>query len=136
MDRSIATMLWFRAESSGDRIAVVERGSSTDYHALRTRAASIGLHLQSVGIRADNRVAIFLERGAEAAAAFFGVAAANPTARSYSHEALTGLALVLEQAKRDFGRTITLISDETQATVGPLVTMTCKALATPAGVKN
>jgi aspartate aminotransferase len=38
---------------------------------------------------------------------------ANPTGRSYSREALAGLASVLEQAKRDFGRVITLISDET-----------------------
>jgi aspartate aminotransferase len=38
---------------------------------------------------------------------------ANPTGRSYSREALAGLAAVLGQAQRDFGRTITLISDET-----------------------
>jgi aspartate aminotransferase len=38
---------------------------------------------------------------------------ANPTGRSYSREALAGLAAVLEQAQRDFGRTVTLISDET-----------------------
>jgi amino acid adenylation domain-containing protein len=80
MDHSIAMMLWARAESSGDRLAVVERGGSTDYQTLRMRAASVGLHLQSIGIRPDDRVAIFLERGAEAAAAFFGVAAAGAIA--------------------------------------------------------
>jgi amino acid adenylation domain-containing protein len=80
MDHSIATMLWATAESSGDRLAVVERGSSTDYRTLCRRAASIGLHLRGRGIRADERVAIFLERGAEAAAAFFGVAAAGAIA--------------------------------------------------------
>ena len=37
----------------------------------------------------------------------------NPTGRSYSREALTGLASVLEQAEQRFGRAITLISDET-----------------------
>lgn len=37
---------------------------------------------------------------------------ANPTGRSYSREALAGLASVLEQAERRFGRAITLISDE------------------------
>jgi aspartate aminotransferase len=38
---------------------------------------------------------------------------ANPTGRSYSREALADLASVLQQAERDFGRAITLISDET-----------------------
>jgi aspartate aminotransferase len=38
---------------------------------------------------------------------------ANPTGRSYSREALSGLASVLQQAERQFGRVITLISDET-----------------------
>jgi amino acid adenylation domain-containing protein len=80
MDHSIAMMLWATAQSSGDRNAVVERGGSMDYRGLRDRAASIGLHLQGLGIRPDDRVAIFLERGAEAAAAFFGVAAAGAIA--------------------------------------------------------
>jgi aspartate aminotransferase len=38
---------------------------------------------------------------------------ANPTGRSYSREALAGLASVLQEAERHFGRVITLISDET-----------------------
>jgi aspartate aminotransferase len=38
---------------------------------------------------------------------------ANPTGRSYSRESLAGLASVLDQAARHFGRRITLISDET-----------------------
>jgi aspartate aminotransferase len=38
---------------------------------------------------------------------------ANPTGRSYSRQTLAGLASVLEQAEQDFGRVITLISDET-----------------------
>jgi aspartate aminotransferase len=38
---------------------------------------------------------------------------ANPTGRSYSSEALAGLASVLEEARQQFGRAITLISDET-----------------------
>jgi aspartate aminotransferase len=38
---------------------------------------------------------------------------ANPTGRGYSREALAGLAAVLEHAEREFGRIITLISDET-----------------------
>src|SRR4051794_18211451 len=80
MDHSIAMMLWATAQSSGDRLAVAERGGRTDYEALRSRAASVGLHLQGIGIRPDDRVAIFLERGAEAAAAFFGTAVAGAIA--------------------------------------------------------
>jgi aspartate aminotransferase len=38
---------------------------------------------------------------------------ANPTGRSYSRQALEGLASVLKQAEQEFGRVITLISDET-----------------------
>ena len=38
---------------------------------------------------------------------------ANPSGRSYSREALTGLASVLAEAEQHFGRAITLISDET-----------------------
>jgi amino acid adenylation domain-containing protein len=80
MDHSIALMLWAMAESYGNRMAVVERSGGADYRALRTRAASIGLHLQGLGIRPNDRVAIFLERGTEAAAAFFGVAAVGAIA--------------------------------------------------------
>lgn len=80
MNDSIAMMLWPLAGSFGELPAVVERSGRTDYGDLRTRAASVGLHLQGIGIRPDDRVAIFLERGAEAAAAFFGVAAAGAIA--------------------------------------------------------
>jgi acyl-CoA ligase (AMP-forming) (exosortase A-associated) len=80
MDHSIAMMLWATAESYGDQIAVMERAGSADYGTLRARAGSVGLHLQALGIRPDERVAIFLERGCEAAAAFFGVAAAGAIA--------------------------------------------------------
>lgn len=74
MDQSVATMLWQTAERRGDRPAIAERGGSMDYATLRHRATSIGRHLQRLGVGPDERVAIFLERGAEAAAAFFGVA--------------------------------------------------------------
>ncbi len=74
MDRSLATMLWNTAELRGDHPAFIERGVATDYAALRDRAAAFGMHLRSLGVSPGERVAIFLERGAEAAAAFFGVA--------------------------------------------------------------
>jgi amino acid adenylation domain-containing protein len=80
MDHSIGMMLWAMPDSSGSRTAIVERGGSTDYRALRARAAALGLRLQGLDIRPDDRVAIFLERGAEAAAAFFGVVAVGAIA--------------------------------------------------------
>jgi amino acid adenylation domain-containing protein len=61
-------------------MAVAERAGSVDYETLRARAGSIGVHLQGLAIRPDDRVAIFIERGAEAAAAFFGVTAAGAIA--------------------------------------------------------
>lgn len=77
MDRSVAMMLWETAERRRDHPAILERGGGIGYLALRDRAASVGRHLRELGVRPDDRVAIFLERGAEAAAAFFGVAAAG-----------------------------------------------------------
>ena len=65
-------MLWELADRGAHRPAIVERSSSTDYATLRDRAGSIGNHLRELGVEPDDRVAIFLERGAEAAAAFFG----------------------------------------------------------------
>jgi hypothetical protein len=44
MDHSIAMMLWTMADSSGDRMALVERGNSTDHQARRARAPSVGLY--------------------------------------------------------------------------------------------
>jgi aspartate aminotransferase len=38
---------------------------------------------------------------------------ANPTGRSYTREALAGLASVLQRAEQEFGQVITLIADET-----------------------
>lgn len=80
LDRSVATMLWNTAGDRGDHPALVERGASSDYAALRDRAASIGRYLTALGVQTDERVALFLDRGAEAAAAFYGVVAAGAIA--------------------------------------------------------
>jgi amino acid adenylation domain-containing protein len=73
-------MLWSTADSFGNRSAIVERGGRIHFDEFRARAASVGLHLQTIGILPNDRVAIFLERGAEAAAAFFGATAAGAIA--------------------------------------------------------
>lgn len=84
-DRSIlapntAWMLWSAATVSPTKHAFVEAGSTCDYASLCHRAAAIAARLSGAGIAPGDRVAIFLERGAEAAAAFFGIAAAGAIA--------------------------------------------------------
>jgi amino acid adenylation domain-containing protein len=80
MDRSVAVMLWDMAGRAGERPAIVDRAGTTDYATLRDRAGAVAEHLRGLGVRFDDRVAIFLERGADAAAAFFGATAAGAIA--------------------------------------------------------
>src|SRR6266513_1706766 len=75
-----ALLLWQSAARSGDRAAIVERGSIVSYTALRERAALLGAALRTAGIGADDRVAIRLGGGRDAAAAFFGTLAAGAIA--------------------------------------------------------
>ena len=70
-------MLWETATRVGDRAAIAERGDTTTYAALVARAAAIGRALQDAGVEPGDRAAVFLERGADAAAAFFGALAAG-----------------------------------------------------------
>lgn len=77
LDPNFALMLWDAADRDGDHPAIVERGSVTDYTALRSRTAAIASALVGAGIGPNDRVGIFLERGSDAAAALFGVAAAG-----------------------------------------------------------
>jgi amino acid adenylation domain-containing protein len=70
-------MLWGTAERRHNHPAILERGGAVDYHGLRNRAGSVGHYLGRLGLRPDDRVALFFERGSEAAAAFFGVVAAG-----------------------------------------------------------
>ena len=73
-------MLWHAAARCGNHPAVQERAVSTSYASLRDRASSVAGYLHSAGVRPGERVAILLERSAEAAATFFGVAAAGAAA--------------------------------------------------------
>src|SRR5262245_38715085 len=77
---SIASMLWECAARTPERIAVVERASSTSYGDLCRRACAFATALERVPICPGDRVGIFLERGADAAAAFFGVTAVGAIA--------------------------------------------------------
>jgi amino acid adenylation domain-containing protein len=69
---NIALLLWQTADRAGDRCAITERNTQVTYAELRARAGRVAAGLQAGGVAPGDRVAIFLERGADAAAAFFG----------------------------------------------------------------
>lgn len=77
---NLAGILWHGAESHPHSAAVIERDRTIDFASLRTRAAAVARHVADAGIEPGQRVAIFIERGAEAAAALFGVHAAGGVA--------------------------------------------------------
>lgn len=77
---NIASMLWDAAARAGECPAVIERAGVTDYASLRDRAAGLLGALRGLGIKPDDRVAILLDRGADAIATYFGVVAAGAIA--------------------------------------------------------
>ena len=79
MITNIASLLWKAAAEQPASPAVIEDGgrSSTDYDALRSHAGAIAAALTQRGLAPHDRVGIFLEGGAEAIAACFGVWAAG-----------------------------------------------------------
>jgi len=85
---NVANLLWKSAVARAAHPAIVEGGAATDYAALQRRAAGIAAALTAAGIRAYDRVGIFLDGGADGVAAFFGVAAAG------------GIAVVINESLR------------------------------------
>src|SRR2546423_6993159 len=81
MNPNIATLLWTAAAEHPAQPAIIERGSVIDYDALSRRAAATAVGLIQHGLKPHERVGIFLDGGAEAIGAFFGVAAAGGIAR-------------------------------------------------------
>ncbi len=77
LNPNFATLLWRTTQRAGGRTAIVESGRSTTYHELCARAASVAAALRAQGVVRGDRVAIFLDRGASAAGAFFGVLASG-----------------------------------------------------------
>src|SRR2546423_12498972 len=77
MNPNIATLLWTAAAEHPAQPAIIERGSVIDYDALSRRAAATAAGLIQHGLKPHERVGIFLDGGAEAIGAFFGVAAAG-----------------------------------------------------------
>jgi amino acid adenylation domain-containing protein len=80
LNPNAAYMLWNTALERPDRIAVRDRERAFSYAQLQQRAASLGQALSRAGVRTGDRVAIFLERDLDAAAAFFGTLAIGAVA--------------------------------------------------------
>ena len=74
---NIAWLLNHAGQSFGGQPAIVADGTTTTFAELAARAEGYSAAVSSAGLRRGDRVAIFLPRGAEAAAAFFGVAGAG-----------------------------------------------------------
>jgi amino acid adenylation domain-containing protein len=85
---NVASLLWSSASARGPSAAVIERGRETSYTALRERSAAIARALLAAGLHPDDRVALLLENGVDAVAAFFGILAAG------------GIAVILNHALR------------------------------------
>jgi amino acid adenylation domain-containing protein len=73
-------MLLATAAADPDRPAVIDGGATSSYGELAARSLTIARTLQAVGVEPDDRVAVFLQRGGDAAAAFFGVLASGAIA--------------------------------------------------------
>ncbi|HEX6693812.1 MAG TPA: AMP-binding protein [Longimicrobiales bacterium] len=72
---NVAGMLWSAAERSPGKAAVIERDQTATYAEVRERASGIAASLVALGVNPGDRVCLFLERGIEAVAAWFGVQA-------------------------------------------------------------
>ena len=80
LNPNVAHMLDATATRAADRAAILERQASASYGQLRDTAAGIAAGLRALGVEPGDRVAIFLNRGVTAAAAFFGAVAAGGVA--------------------------------------------------------
>jgi amino acid adenylation domain-containing protein len=77
---NIAHLLWTTAEKYPEATAIAERDLEITYAELQSRAARIANALGASGVAPGDRVGIFLERGVDAAAAFFGATACGAVA--------------------------------------------------------
>lgn len=75
LNPNFAWTLWNTAKGGSERIAIVERDVTTTYGELLERATALAQALVQRGVAPGDRVAIFLERSADAAAAFYGTLA-------------------------------------------------------------
>lgn len=79
-DANVASAFAAAVETRGDAPAVFEADGVTSYAALLRRSARIAAALGEAGVGGGDRVAVWLPRGADAAAAYFGVLATGAVA--------------------------------------------------------
>ena len=77
---NLADVILEAATSVGDKAAVVDKERIVSYADLVTRSLAVAEVLALTGVKPEDRVAILLPRGAEAASAFFGTLAAGAIA--------------------------------------------------------
>jgi acyl-CoA synthetase (AMP-forming)/AMP-acid ligase II len=77
---NLAWLLWCEAELRGESPAIASRDTRATYRELRERAGGFAASVAGAGVLPGERVAIFLDSGVDAAAAYFGVIAAGATA--------------------------------------------------------
>lgn len=77
---NIAALLWRVASERPAAVAVIHGEQEITYSALRDRAASVALFLRARGVTPGDRVALLLERSADAAATIFGIQATGAIA--------------------------------------------------------
>ena len=75
-----AHLLWSAADLRPEHSAIETGAARTTYADLRQRAAGVAARLHELHVAPGDRVGILLNRGAEAAAAFFGVLSAGAIA--------------------------------------------------------
>ena len=115
-----ARMLWSGADRHPGRTAIRDGELAISYADLRARAAAIARALTDVGVDRGDRVAVFLERGGDAAAAYLGVWALGGVAVMVNE---TVRARQLEYVLEHSGAGVLLASDETLGRLHrPLVT--------------
>ena len=85
---NVADMLWDTADRYGERPAIIDDSGTTKYGPLRDRAAAFAVAFSRLGVRPNDRVGIFLDAGADAVAAFFGVTGVG------------GIAIVINESLR------------------------------------
>ena len=77
---NFAQALWATADRVPEKAAIEDRETVTSYAGLRAHAAGVARALTESGLKAGDRVGIWMERNAACAAAFFGVVAAGGVA--------------------------------------------------------
>lgn len=110
-----AWLLWHAAATRGPHLAIRDGATSTTYTELCGAAAAVAARLISVGVQPGDRVAILLQRGADAAAAFFGILAAGGVAINVN-ESLR--ARQVEHVLSHSGARVLLTTTETLAWLG------------------